>query len=93
MNPPYLSVNDWIDKFLAHGHGTALFNARVETKWFQRLASAASLILIPKGRIEFHRPDKKPGHPPVGSALIAIGKADAAALKKSGIPGLILKNA
>lgn len=89
MNPPYLEIHQWILKFQEHANGIALFNARCETGWFQRLAAAADALLFVKGRIQFERPDKKPGHGPVGSVMIAYGKRNALALSKSGIPGIL----
>jgi hypothetical protein len=90
LNPPYFHIGDWIEKFKQHGNGIILVNARCETLWFQSLANDAHAILIPRGRIEFERPDKKRGHPPVGSALLAYGRRNANALKRSNIPGLLM---
>lgn len=90
MNPPYLEIHDWLEKFQAHGNGVALLNARCETKWFQSLASGADALLFVKSRIMFKRPSGNEGHPPVGSVLIAYGPENAIALKQSGIPGLVL---
>lgn len=90
LNPPYSNIHDWLARFVEHGNGIALVNARCETKWFQRIARHASAILFPAGRIEFERPGKTESHPPCGSALIAIGKRNAGALFSCGIEGLAL---
>jgi hypothetical protein len=88
MNPPYLHVHEWLEKFIAHGNGIALLNGRCETAWFQRLGGGADAMLFLKGRIRFERPNLPSGHGPVGSVLIAYGAANAKALRQSGLQGI-----
>lgn len=90
LNPPYSSVHLWLAKFIAHGNGIVLINARCETGWFQRLVAGSSGLLIPRGRIDFARADGRRGRPPVGSALVAYGDANLDALRTCGLPGLLL---
>lgn len=89
MNPPYSNVEEWLQKFIEHGNGIALVNARVETKWFQRFVEKADAILFPQGRIQFETPGGSNKNPTVGSALVAYGKNNGAALVSSGIPWLV----
>lgn len=88
MNPPYLHIGDWLERFVDHGNGVCLVNARCETRWFQRLAGGADGLLFLKGRVQFERPDKPNGHPPCGSCLVAYGSENATALRLSKLPGV-----
>ena len=90
MNPPYSTVNLWIDRFMAHGDGIALVSARPETKWFQRFAELAHAVHWLRGRVKFVRPDGKPTHPVVGSVLVAYGHSNMAALCGCALPGLTM---
>jgi phage N-6-adenine-methyltransferase len=90
LNPPYSNVNEWLDKFAAHGNGIALVNARPETVWFQRIVKQAHAVHWMRGRVNFIRPDGKATHPPVGSVLVAAGQANAKALQESGLPGVTM---
>jgi len=89
LNPPYSNVHEWLAKFIGHGNGIALVNARPETKWFQHLAVTASGILWLRGRIKFQMPDGASKHPTVGSVLVAYGDSNAEALRVSGLPGVL----
>ena len=91
LNPPYSNVHLWLERFVEHGDGICLVNARCETGWFQRLASRAQAVLFPRGRIQFARPHGQPTHPPVGSALVALGERNANALAAAGIEGLFYR--
>lgn len=91
LNPPYSNVHEWLAKFIAHNNGIALVNTRPETQWFQKLAAGASACLWLKGRIKFNMPDGPAKHPTVGSVLVAYGKANASALMKSGLPGVVME--
>ena len=44
LNPPYSNVHEWLAKFVAHGDGITLVNARPETQWFQRLVANAAAV-------------------------------------------------
>lgn len=92
-NPPY---GEAAGKFLAkcadHGNAIGLVFARLETNWFfQNVWSRADAILFIKGRLSFYHADGVKGGPAgCGSVLLAYGKANADALRQSGIPGKYL---
>ena len=88
MNAPYSNLPQWLDRFIEHGNGICLVNARPETRWFQRLLCNASACLWIAGRVQFGNP-RGVCHPPVGSVLFAIGKANAAALRRAKIQGVV----
>lgn len=89
-NPPYSQVESWMARLAAHGQGTALVFARLETRWwFEHVWPVATAILFLRGRLSFIRPDGIPaGHNAGGpSALVAYGGFDADALRASGLSG------
>jgi hypothetical protein len=90
LNPPYSNVHEWLVKFIQHGDGIALVNARPETQWFQELAGKASAVLWLKGRIQFDMPEGPSKHPTVGSVLVAYGERNASALLSCGLPGVFM---
>jgi hypothetical protein len=92
MNPPYREIHGWLQRFQDHGDGIAMVNARPDTRWFQRLAAGASALLWLSGRVQFERPGLPDNNPPVGSVLVAYGRDNAAALKRSGLPGIFTSN-
>jgi hypothetical protein len=91
LNPPYSNVHEWMARFVSHGDGVALVNARPETQWFQRLVSGAVAVHWLRGRVQFERPDGTRGHTTVGSVLVAYGQHNAEALLKSGLPGIVMR--
>jgi len=91
LNPPYSNIEEWLEKFVAHGNGIALVNARPETQWFQTLCVNASAVLWLRGRIRFLNHNQTKGNSTVGSVLVAYGNLNADALYKSGIPGVVMK--
>lgn len=91
LNPPYSDdLPRWLEKMITHGSGIALVNVRAETQWFQQMATAAQALFFPKGRIPFRNPAGKVGRHPIASVLVAFSPADVAALRRSGIPGLLV---
>jgi hypothetical protein len=98
MNPPYgKNTPIWLERLALHGTGIALLFARTDAKWFHKFVSIADAICFVKGRMifiheknaiayakgEFDRdPTERPG---AGSMLIAYGKENAQALRKSGL--------
>jgi ParB family chromosome partitioning protein len=81
LNPPYAKdvVNLFTDKLASHhesGEVTAavvLVNNATETRWFCRVASVASVICFPTGRVRFRDPEGNPGAPLQGQAVIYLG--------------------
>lgn len=98
LNPPYTrgELARWIARLAAHGRGTALIPAAVETLHFRRSVwDAADGVLFPYGRLCFHSGDgslrdgrvNNSGGP---SALVAYGRDDLERLSESGIEGKFL---
>ena len=85
LNPPYTSglVDQFADKLVAEyraGRVTEaiwLSNNTTDTAWFERLASAASAILLMAGRVKFWTSDadgtEKTGSPLQGQVLVYLG--------------------
>ena len=90
LNPPYSDIQPWLTRFLEHGNGIALVNARCETLWFQRLAAKADGLLMIRRRVKFTSDRLTESGPTVGSILVALGGGNAEALRESGIEGLFL---
>ena len=84
LNPPYGKsliekfCNAVSDKFESGEieQACVLVNNATETSWFQRLASCASAICFPKGRIQFFVEDgeSKKGSPLQGQSIVYMGK-------------------
>lgn len=83
MNPPYLSgvIEKFIDKFVSSFQSgeivkaIVLVNNATETKWFNNLASIASAICFPMGRIKYWHPQKPNMLAPLqGQALLYFGR-------------------
>jgi hypothetical protein len=94
LNPPYgRGMELWLEKLKCHGNGIALIFARTETKcFFEHIWNDADAILFVKGRIRFyHVSGIQAGTPGAPSVFIAYGKANAIALKNSGIEGRYLE--
>lgn len=82
MNPPYSGdlvgkfTEKLADAFDANEVTTAivLVNNATESKWFQRLASSASAICFPKGRIKYLDSTGTPANSPLqGQAILYFG--------------------
>lgn len=97
-NPPYgRGIEKWLDKCAEHRNCIALVPSRTDTKWFQKYAATADLILFPAGRIRFHRGDKNApndGSPGVGNVFFAWGREAENALSSwsSSIEGLRMRS-
>jgi hypothetical protein len=89
MNPPFGGRNGhvpWLRKFFAHGNGVAIVRAYTSSAWWHEEMHQAELIVFPRGKTKFIRPDgsigKCPGH---GIVLIGAGATACEALKASGL--------
>jgi len=78
MNPPFGKRNGvvpWLRRFFDHGNGIALVFARTSAGWFHEWAPKADVMLFPKGKTKFVRPDGSIGNSPGdGAVLFAAGK-------------------
>jgi hypothetical protein len=88
-NPPFGGRNGhvpWLRKFLTHGNGIAIVRAYTSSSWWHAEMYKAELILFPRGKTKFIRPDGSIGKCP-GHAIVLIGASGAAcdALKASGL--------
>lgn len=92
-NPPFGSQTwAWLQRMAEHGDGIALAFARTETAGFHRWVwQAADAVMFLAGRPHFHRPDGRRADGNSGGpiCLIAYGKANVAAMQRSGLPGAI----
>lgn len=89
MNPPFggrFGHVPWLRRFLDHGNGVAIVRAYTSSSWWHELMPRAELILFPKGKTKFIKPDgsigKSPGH---GVVLIGMGAEARTALLNSGL--------
>lgn len=96
LNPPYGGPNivgPWMRRMVQHGRGTALIFARTETDLFHETVwRAATSVLFLKGRLYFHRRDggRAAANAGAPSCLVAYGRQDSTALRKSGLAGHLL---
>lgn len=93
LNPPYgRESRAWMERLLAHGHGTALIPVATGTKlWQEVVLPHADAVLFWRHRVNFLRRDRGEDEmvSPAASALIAFGHEDARALVASGLPGVV----
>lgn len=82
LNPPYAAqmmhaFADRLSDAITSGdcaQATILVNNATETRWFQKMASVASAICFPTGRVKFWHPDTTKGSTPLqGQAVIYCG--------------------
>jgi len=92
-NPPYgPHAEKFLKRMADHGNGIALIFARTETKAFQEFCwRKADAMLFMAGRIKFRLPGGgTSGTAGAPSVLIAYGKENAEALRRSGIAGYVV---
>lgn len=89
MNPPFGGRNGhvpWLQKFFAHNNGVGIVRAYTSSSWWHDNMGSANMLLFPRGKTKFIRPDgsvgKSPGH---GVVLIGAGDRACNALKNSGL--------
>jgi hypothetical protein len=89
VNPPYggrFGHVPWLKKFLAHADGIGVFRAYTSSSWWHEEMPKAQMLLFPRGKTKFIRPDgsigMSPGH---GTVLIAMGDVCCEALKASNL--------
>lgn len=85
MNPPFGGRNGhvpWLKKFIKHGNGIAIARSYTSSGWFHDHMGKVDLLLFPKGKTKFIRPDgtigKAPGH---GVFFIGMGQIACRVLK------------
>lgn len=95
-NPPYgPELDRWLGKLSDHGDGIALVFARTETKAFFRnvwQSPTASAILFMRGRVKFlNKYGAQGGTAGSPSCLIAYGERNVEALRRCGLPGVVVQ--
>ena len=93
MNPPYgRQTPIWLERLRKHADGVALIFARTETRaFFDFIWGYADAVLFLKGRIGFYHPDGTPGgHAGAPSCLVAYGRNNVLALRRSRLPGALI---
>ena len=97
MNPPYdgALIGRFASKLVQHfGDGmvteaAVLVNNATETAWFQSLASVASAICFPRGRVRFLDPEGNLGAPLQGQAVVYFGSNTDGFRKRFGQFGIV----
>jgi hypothetical protein len=90
MNPPFGGCNGhvpWLIKFLKHADGIAIVRAYTSSGWWHaHVAPCAEILLFPRGKTKFIRPDGSIGKGQ-GTVLYSWewGKLRAQALRRSGL--------
>jgi hypothetical protein len=86
-NPPYGARHGhvpWLKRLITHGNGVGVFSAYTSSDWWHECMPKVELIVFPKGKTKFVRPDgsigMSPGH---GTALIGMGAVACDALEHS----------
>jgi len=89
MNPPFggrFGQVPWLEKFLDHANGVAIVRAYTSSSWWHDLMPRAEMLLFPRGKTKFIRPDGSVGSSP-GHGVVLIGMGDDAcnALARCGL--------
>jgi hypothetical protein len=89
MNPPFGGRRGhvpWLQRFLEHGNGIAIVRAYTSSDWFHDYAVKAEMMVFPRGKTKFIRPDgtvgMSPGH---GIVLLGMGPLACNALRQCGL--------
>lgn len=78
MNPPFGGRNGhvpWLTKFFDHGDGVAVVRAYTSSAWWHEHMPRAEMILFPRGKTKFIRPDGSVGGSP-GHGVVLIGMGE-----------------
>lgn len=93
-NPPYgRETGRWLARCAEHRDATALIFARTETAdWVEHVWKKAHSIMFLWGRLYFYHVDGTQAKANAGgpSALIAYNTSNAMALRRSGLPGIVV---
>jgi phage N-6-adenine-methyltransferase len=99
VNPPYSRGH--IERFVAKlvdevktGNVTAailLVNSTTSARWYHKALDASSAICLPRGNLEFEKPNGDKGKNPVSSSLFYFGNDVAAFRKVFGRLGTVLE--
>jgi hypothetical protein len=93
LNPPYGNKAIlFIERLSKHGNGIAFIYTRVETAmFFKYIWNLADAIFFFRGRVACHKADGGlNSSPPASNCLVAYGRDNAAAIKKSGLCGVYI---
>lgn len=89
MNPPFGGRNGhviWLQRFFRHSNGVAIVRSYTSSSWWHEEMYAAEMLLFPRGKTKFLRPDGSiggsPGH---GIVLVGMGTIACGALLRSGL--------
>lgn len=80
MNPPFGARNGhvpWLKKFIGHGNGIAIVRAYTSAGWFHDWVGLTDIMLFPRGKTKFVRPDGTIGNQP-GGGIVLLGCGDRA---------------
>lgn len=92
MNPPFGGRNGivpWLDRFVKHGIGIALFPDRTSAPWWQEFAPKMGVICFVSPKIKFiPGPGVKESSPGQGTCLGALGARGMLALRRCGLGAL-----
>lgn len=80
MNPPFGGRNGhvpWLRKFVGHGNGIAIVRAYTSAGWFHDWVGLTDIMLFPRGKTKFVRPDGTIGDQP-GAGVVLLGCGDRA---------------
>ncbi|WP_084268534.1 DNA N-6-adenine-methyltransferase [Allorhizobium undicola] len=92
MNPPFGGRNGlipWLNAFVRHGNGIALFPDRTSAPWFQTYAPCMDALLFVSPKVQFERPDGTVGASPgTGTVLAALGTVAVRALYRASDAGI-----
>jgi hypothetical protein len=87
VNPPFGGRNGhvpWMRKFFEHGNGVMIVRAYTSSAWWHAEMPKAEMVLFPRGKTKFIRPDgtigAQPGH---GIVLVGMGEVARDALRGS----------